>query len=228
MRRDGTATVALKALPERTTEPRWPAIVVLFLAVLMVTSLPAHYQAAPNWFPWTAFAFVVTPMVVIGLKPTSVLWHRIERAVVLAFVALAFVLILTSLLRLVSDMITHRHDFGSITLLESAAVVWTINILIFALFYWQLDRAGPEARAAGRLGSPDFIFGEKEVEELAHGWEPHFIDYLFLAFATSTSLTPPDYSKPSSRRAKLLVMAQASISIVTLVLVASRAVATLS
>ncbi len=220
--------MALKALPDGATEPRWPPIVVLFLAVLMVTSLPARYQSAPNWFPWTSFACVVTPMIVISLKPTSILWHRIERAIVLVFIALTFAMIFTSLLRLVGDMITHRHDFASITLLESAAVVWSINILIFALFYWQLDRAGPEARAAGRLGSPDFIFGEKEVEELAQGWEPYFTDYLFLAFATSTSFTPPDYSKPSSRRAKLLVMAQASISLVTLVLVASRAVATLS
>ena len=210
------------------TEPRWPAIVVMLLAVVLVTSLPARYQVVPSWFPWAAFAIVVTPMIALGFRPASSLWHRIERIIVLLFVVSAFTSLVLLVERLVEDMLARKHDIGSVSLLESAAVIWAINILVFALLYWQVDGAGPEARTSDKHGPPDFIFGEKEMEELAEGWEPYFVDYLFLAFATSTSFTPPDYAKPASRRAKLLIMTQATLSLVTLVLVASRAVATLS
>jgi len=131
-----------------------------------------------------------------------------------------------AVLRLVADMITHKHGYSSITLLESATVIWTVNILIFALLYWQLDRGGPEARASGGAGTPDFRF--PETEEAEPGWQPHFGDYLFLAFATSTSFMAPDYSRPGTRRAKGLLMLQSAISLTTLFLIASRAIATLS
>lgn len=211
-----------------SAESRYPAIVTMLLAVGLVTSLPARYQVVPAWFPWAAFVAVVSPMAVLSVKPSSILWHRIERLIVLLFVASGFTAILFMLARLTKDMIAGKHDIGSVTLLESAAVIWAINILVFSLLYWQVDRAGPEARALNKDGKPDFIFGEKEVEELAAGWEPSFVDYLFLAFATSTSFTPPDYARPASRRAKLMVMAQATLSLTTLVLIASRAVATLT
>jgi len=200
----------------------------MLLAVIIVTSLPARYQSAPFWFPWTAFVLVAAPMAVLGFRPASVFWHRAERAIVFSFVALAFALVVLALLRLLADMLATKHGFGSVELLESAAAVWVINILVFALLYWQIDRGGPEARAFHRGLRPDFIFGESEGEDHADSGQPQFVDYLFLAFATSTSFTPPDYSKPSSPRAKLFAMTQASVSLLTLVLVASRAVATLS
>ena len=221
--------MSAETLAPNRTEPRWPAIATMLLAVILVTSLPARYQVVAPWFPWAAFVAVVTPMVALGFRPNSRLWHRIERTIVLLFVVSGFSALVLLVKRLVEDMLARKHDIGSVTLLESAAVIWAINILVFALFYWQLDRAGPEARVVDRRpGPPDFVFGEKEIEEIAHGWEPYFLDYLFLAFATSTSFTPPDYAKPASRRAKLFVMMQATLSLVTLVLVASRAVATLS
>lgn len=218
----------MNRLKPGATEPRWPAIAIMLLAVILVTSLPQRYQLVPSFFPWLAFAVVVTPMLVLAFVPSSVVWHRIERGIVLLFVASGFTAIAFLIARLVRDMVSGKHDIASVTLLESAVVIWAINILVFSLLYWQVDRAGPEARASGKSGAPDFVFGEKELEGLAQGWEPYFIDYLFLAFATSTSFTPPDYAKPASRRAKLFVMVQATLSLVTLVLVASRAVATLS
>jgi hypothetical protein len=218
----------MSVLPGHSAESRWPPIVVMLLSVIIVTSLPARYQSAPFWFPWTAFFLVAAPMAVLGFRPASVFWHRAERTIVFAFVALAFVLLVLSLLRLLADMIATKHGFGSLSLLESAVAIWIINILIFTLLYWQIDRGGPEARAFRHGRVPDFVFGESEGDETPEHGGPHFVDYLFLAFATSTSFTPPDYSKPSTPRAKLFAMTQASVSLVTLVLVASRAVATLT
>jgi hypothetical protein len=225
---DAKVQEPMSAVPGQSAESRWPPIAVMLSAVLIVTSLPGRYQAAPFWFPWTAFILVAAPMAVLGFRPASIFWHRAERAIVFTFVAAAFGILILALLRLLADMLATKHGFGGLELLESAASIWVINMLVFALLYWQIDRGGPEARAFGRARRPDFIFGESEGDEADEEHRPHFIDYLFLAFATSTSFTPPDYSKPSSPRAKLFAMTQASVSLLTLVLVASRAVATLS
>jgi hypothetical protein len=166
-------------------------------------------------------------MLAVSLMPTSTLWHRVERVIVLTFFLVVCSLNLVTVLRLVGDMITHKHGFSSITLLESATVIWTVNVILFALLYWQLDRGGAEARAADVAGTPDFSFAQTKDDEHP-GWEPWFVDYLFLAFTNSTSFTPPDHARPASHRAKLLLMLQASISLATLFLIASRAIATLS
>ena len=162
--------MSAETLAPNRTEPRWPAIATMLLAVILVTSLPARYQVVAPWFPWAAFVAVVTPMVALGFRPNSRLWHRIERTIVLLFVVSGFSALVLLVKRLVEDMLARKHDIGSVTLLESAAVIWAMNILVFALFYWQLDGAGPEARVVDRRpGPPDFVFGEKEIEEIAHG-----------------------------------------------------------
>jgi len=165
-------------------------------------------------------------MLFVSLFPSSVLFHRIERVTVLTLVVIVGALNVAAVVRLVGDMITHKHGYQAITLLESAAVIWTINILVYALLYWQLDRGGPEARASDVHGTPDFHFAEAHDD--ATGWQPRFVDYLFLAFAASTAFAAPDYTRPVTRRAKVLVMFQAIISLVTLFLIASRAIASLS
>ncbi len=210
------------------TEPRWPVILTLAVVIALTMSLPSRYALGPPWVPWTLFGVVVASMLAVTFMPTSILWHRVERVVVLTFATITGLLMLLTVLRLVGDMITHKHGFSSITLLESATVIWTVNVIVFALIYWQLDRGGAEARAAGVTGSPDFTFAQTKDAEEPGAWEPWFVDYLYLAFTTSTSFTPPDHARPTSRRAKLLLMTQASISLATLFLIASRAIATLS
>jgi len=215
-------------IPARVAEPRWEPIVAILVVLGLVLALPGRYQLAPPWFPVVIASIIIGAMLAVTFLPASIFWHRVERLVVLAFFVLALCMNSLTIGRLAADMITHQHDYSGITLLESAAVIWTVNVLLFALLYWQVDRAGPEARAAGDEGTADFDFAELREAERAHAWRPHFIDYLFIAFATSTSFTPPDYAKPGTRRAKGVVMVQASISLVTLFLIASRAIATLS
>ena len=118
---------------------------------------------------------------------------------------------------LVGDMITHKHGYSSLTLLESATVIWTVNVFLFAIMFWQAARP------------VDFRFAEAaDAAEAGSAWEPRFVDFLFLAFVASTSFAPPDYARPASHRAKFALIVQAAISLVTLFLIASRAIATLS
>ena len=117
-------------------------------------------------------------------------------------------------------------------LLKSAILLWITNVLVFASWYWRLDAGGPHMRDK-TPGHEDgaFLFPQMTMQQADGGreyqdgtlWSPQFIDYLFLAFNTSTALSPAD-TAVLSRWAKVLVMVQASISLTIIVLLASRAV----
>jgi len=218
--------VTASPLAQERVESRIPALLAVIVVGALVLLLPSRYQLGPGWLKFVVLGLIVAAMVAVSLFPRNVVLHRIERIIVLVLVTIVGLLNVSAVWRLVADMITHKHGYSAITLLESAAVIWTINILVFALLYWQLDRGGPEARASDVSGSPDFHFGEAHDE--AEDWEPHFTDYLYLAFAASTAFAAPDYTRPVTSRAKLIIMLQAIISLVTLFLIASRAIASLS
>jgi hypothetical protein len=109
-------------------------------------------------------------------------------------------------------------------LLASGAIIWLTNIIAFGLWYWDLDRGGPAARALGTGTSPAFVFPEMSIPELVRdGWYPSFVDYLHLSYSTSMAFSPTDVSaiKPW---AKLMMMAEETISVVVGILVVARAV----
>jgi len=110
------------------------------------------------------------------------------------------------------------------TLFISGGIIWLTNMIAFGLWYWDLDRGGPAARALGTGTSPAFVFPEMSNSELVRdGWYPSFVDYLHLSYSTSMAFSPTDVSaiKPW---AKLMMMAEETISLVVGVLVVARAV----
>jgi hypothetical protein len=121
------------------------------------------------------------------------------------------------------------HTLAPTTLLRSSAVLWVSNILIFASWYWRLDAGGPNARdfreehREGAFLFPQMTLDASDADSPANGWSPGFVDYLFLAFNTSTAFSPTDVPV-LSRWAKLLMMVQSSISLATIALLAARAV----
>jgi hypothetical protein len=214
--------------PRAVTEARWPAMVTTLFVFGLVLSLPEHYQAAPPWFSWLAFALAIASMLAVWLAPRVMLTHRVERYVVLLLVAIVVPLEVKTLVRLMGDMITQKHGYGSVELLESAVMLWTMNILLFALLYWQVDRARLEVRPTADGVGRDFKFAEMDDAEPGRPWLPTFVEYLYLSFVTSASFSPPDHSRPRSHRAKIALMLQATISLTTLFVIASRAIATLT
>ncbi len=206
---------------DRDTEPRWPAVLAFVSVFAFVQLLPNRYVPLPPWLAWTLCGVGIASMAAVAVAPASSRRRRVERVTIIGIFAVVFGAMILGIIRLIADMLASKHGYGSITLLESAVETWTVNVLIFALLYWQLDRY------RRKISAPDFQFAETSDVGRSHGWEPYFVDYLFVAFATSTSFTPPDYARPASRRAKLLLMAQASVSLTTLVLIASRAISTL-
>ncbi len=109
-------------------------------------------------------------------------------------------------------------------LIVSGMLIWLTNFLIFALWYWELDRGGPGRRAAGHDGPPDFLFpqmSDDRIEPLY--WRPRFIDYLYVSLTNATAFSPTD-TMPLSPMAKSIMGAQSLVSLVTIGLVVSRAV----
>jgi uncharacterized membrane protein len=134
-------------------------------------------------------------------------------------------------LYLLTHELLHKHlTISGRSLILSGIAIWLTNVLIFALWYWQLDRGGPAHRArhpdpTTPEGRPDFVFPEMDggLHYTPQPWMPGFIDYLALSVTTATAFSPTD-TMPNSQQAKALMSVQSIISLVTLGLIISRAV----
>jgi uncharacterized membrane protein len=109
-------------------------------------------------------------------------------------------------------------------LILTAVNIYLTNIIIFALWYWEMDGGGPGRRLLAAKHEQDFLFPQNQHEDYKHPhWQPTFIDYLYVSSTNGMAFSPTD-TMPLSRRAKLLMLAQATISLVAIALVAARAV----
>jgi len=151
------------------------------------------------------------------------------RRLAIALTAVVTLMNFGALARLIDAILTGHAGSGR-TLLLDAVNIWVTNVIIFALWFWALDRGGPAAKGFRPDQGNDFIFTQQQQMGGTNqfpNWSPGFIDYLFLAFTNATAFSPAD-TFPLTIRAKLLMMAESAISLVTIALVASRAVGILS
>lgn len=110
------------------------------------------------------------------------------------------------------------------TLLLDALNIWVTNVIVFALWFWSTDRGGPPTCGLVKRAHADFLFPQMTLlDREVRDWLPGFVDYVFLAFTNATAFSPTD-TLPLTQRAKLLMMAEAMISLLTIALVAARAV----
>jgi hypothetical protein len=159
------------------------------------------------------------------MRPQNTIWLRIERGVTLFFVAVAGVCNTVILALLIFDMIRRAQITDGLHLLSSSIAIWATNVLMFSLLYWQLDRGGPGLRGSATPERPDWIFPAEQAPDGAVrlGWRPQFVDYLFLGFSTATAFSTTD-ALPLTGRAKIAMMAESTVSLVTLAVVAARAI----
>jgi hypothetical protein len=207
MREDGS----MSSLPEtpriqqqtRLGEPRWPMALAVVATGLLRATLPHQLRNGD-----AAWLFLV---LVVGLL-----------AVLIGLISVANADAAVRLVVGILDVSSFTQDAK--VLLASGAAIWLSNIIAFALWYWNLDRGGPAARAAGTPVRPALIFPEMlHTEHVGEGWYPTFVDYFHFAFATATAFSPTDVSavKPWM---KLMMMAEETISLVVAILVVARAV----
>ena len=204
-------------------EQRWPSAVAIMVMIGLQAFLPEQLSAGPRWLlPLIEVAIIVVLMLA---NP-----GRMERGTPglrrlgLTLITVASLGNAWSVLALVLDIVTGRDTGSAAQLLVSGGNVWLINVLTFAVWYWEFDRGGPLERALGSRPNPDFLFPQMSTPNMApKEWEPEFADYLFLAFTNSTAFSPTD-TLPLSRWAKSAMLLQSAISLATAALVVAKAV----
>lgn len=198
--------------------PRWAAIIGLLAIGILYALLPQRLRVGPNWLLLAIEIVALLPLVISLLteRRFSHLAIRIYAMILLGIVTLALAI---SILLLIISLPTNKH---ATDLLGSAAILWSVNILVFALWYWEIDGGGPMKRHQSGHQAADFMFPQ-QVNGNDGSWAPHFLDYLFLAFTGATALSPAD-TFPLTRPAKTLMMIEAILSLTIIVLLAARAV----
>ena len=205
-------------------EPRWPAMLALLAVGGLRLALPESLSAGPAWLLIAVVAALMIPTVWARYREMDML-NKMLGYVLTSIVTLDMVWSLYLLIAALPSKKEAPQD-----LLRSAAALWLANILVFASWYWRLDAGGPRARELrgvhtdGAFLFPQMVLDQQAKREMGEQcWSPGFVDYLFLAFNTSTAFSPTD-SPVLSRWAKLLMMVQALISFATVALLAARAV----
>jgi hypothetical protein len=217
---------------------RWLARGVVAVVMTLQFSLINDFAYGTRWLAPVLEIILLVPLTVLTLRAEGLAWHAHTRQqwesatwyrgfnVVLG-VALVGVISLSNaraLLLLLRALLSGTTHNGRALLLD-ALNIWATNVIVFSLWYWVLDRGGPSVDRSARRGTSEFLFPEMILPSEIVGVDatPGFIDYLFLSFNTSTAFSPTD-TLPLSARMKLLMMLEATISLLTLALVAARAV----
>ncbi len=214
----GAATVAAP-----WAEPRWPMAVAVLVAILLQVGTP-HRGRLPGWWVFPVLESVLLVVVILrdpgADRPSEPRGETIHDRADLAH--------------------DDRHDgrgrradgrhpggvrgISATDLLGRGAAVWFTNVIVFSLWYWELDRGGPAERAADSGAPPSFAFPENAMPEFAEtGWRPRYPDYLYLAFTNATAFSPTD-TLPVKTWAKMTMLLQSAVSLVTAILVIARAI----
>ena len=208
--------------PPPEPEPFWPAQLAVLGAIALQLLLPERLSAGPRWL-----LPALEAMLLIGLSLATPRQleheHRARRRVALTITAVVSAANVYSLGALTHFLLHHNVTKGR-ELITSGVLIWLTNFLIFALWYWELDRGGPGRRAAGHDGAPDFLFpqmADDRIEPL--NWRPRFIDYAYVSLTNATAFSPTD-TMPLTGTAKSVMGIQALVSLVTIGLIVSRAV----
>ena len=208
-------------------EPRWQVILALLAVAAIYMALPRELVVGPSW---------LLPLMVVVLLIPTVFAHRtglhsLNHVLGIVIAAIITVGLITSVVLLVTTI--PGRTAPPLALLRSGGSLWLTNVLVFALWYWRLDGGGPRARETKHeFGSRSFVFPQMQIEKMerktfgVERWRPGFVDYLFVAFTTSSTFGPTD-APILTHWAKFLTIIQILISLTIMVLLISRAVGVL-
>jgi len=206
-------------------ESRWPSAIAVVGAALLYLTLPNQLVLGPPFVRYLVPALELALLVALVVSAP----HRhanesgLRRKAAMTLIGLISVANALALFFLVRHLLYGSGVQGR-TLLYAAFDIWVTNVIVFGLWYWELDGGGPPRRLRNPQAPRDFAFGQMTDPEVsAPDWHPRFTDYLYVSFTNASAFSPTD-TMPLTRWAKLLMMLQSSISILTLLLVAARAV----
>jgi uncharacterized membrane protein len=207
-----------------TAEHRWPVTLCVAAAIVLQILLPPRLSAPlpSELLPGLEAAVAVALIIVNPVRIER--GGGVARLASLVLIGLITFANSASAVLLIKAILENRAGSSATPLLASAASIWATNVIAYALWYWELDRGGPARRAQGAMQIPDLMFPQMASPDLAPpDWEPHFADYLYLAFTNATAFSPTDVM-PLARWAKMAMLVQAAVSLSLGALVIARAV----
>jgi hypothetical protein len=204
-------------------EHRLPVAAVVALAIVLQLVLPERLDIHPVWlFPSLEGVLMVALIIAnpIRLNRTS----SLLRGTSIALIALIQLANAWSTAELIKGLIDGTSGDNASLLLARGASVYGTNVIVFALWYWEMDRGGPVARSTGSTRYPDFLFPQMTQTGLASPtWTPNFVDYFYVSFTNATAFSPTD-TMPLTRWSKMLMLLQSAVSLLTVAFVIARAV----
>lgn len=208
--------------PPAGAEAFWPVQVTVLAAIGLQVGLTRRLTVGPEWL-----VPALEGVLLIGLSMATPRQleheHKTRRRTAIALTAFVSAANIYSLVEL-STLLLHHNVSNGHTLIVSGMLIWLTNFLIFALWYWEMDRGGPGRRAAGHDGPPDFLFPQMSDDRIEpRYWRPQFVDYLYVSLTNATAFSPTD-TMPLTPMAKCVMGVQSIVSLVTIGLVVSRAV----
>jgi hypothetical protein len=215
-------------------EPRWHAVLAVAAALLLYITLPPRLTIGPVWVAPLLVLLVLVPL--FYLAPRRAADNRRIRILGLLSIAIVNFFNIASIVLLIAAFfhpVKAKTFDSALVLLRNGGQIWLTNVLVFGLWFWELDGGGPAIRerdaAAHGSHKPDFLFPQMSFSETTCSsaydphWTPAFFDYLYLAFTNATAFSPAD-ALPLSRRAKTAMMIEAAVSFATIAIVLSRSV----
>jgi uncharacterized membrane protein len=203
-------------------DPLWPGQLAILAALLLYLALPPKLTIGPNWIvPATEAVLLVA---LLAATPRRGRTHKRRQTLAIGLLLVATTANLVALGLLSHYLVAGGHARGT-DLIGGGVVIWCTNLLLFAIWYWELDRGGPLASRQGRPPvAPDFLFPPMTDERYAApGWKPRFGDYLYVSLTNQTAFSPTD-TMPLTPRAKLLMGVQGTASLITVGVIVARAV----
>ena len=207
-------------------ESRWPAFGAAVVVIAGQAWMAASLSLRPVWLFPVVSAVLLAASMAVYLPPRTEP-SPLMRALAVSLVGVLVIANAVSLVRLVRDVFVGRPGgLDPVGLLLVGIVLWVVNITIFAFAYWELDGDGPEARADGYLDYPDLVFPQQQSDQQGlapANWKPTFPDYLYVSLTAATAFSPTD-AMPYSKRVKLVMGVESTISLAIVAMIVARAI----
>ena len=200
--------IAVKLKP---SEPVWHVRLIVLIAIALQLSLQNDLAFGSK------YAVAGLELILLVLLSIGLLSEALQRLLAIGFIGIISAANIVSLGLVINALFTTLQIDGRQLLISSVAIYLT-NIIVFGLLYWEMDNT--------RQDVPDFDFPQFN-DGRKQGWQPTFFDYLYVSITNASAFSPTD-TMPLTHRAKLLMTVQALASLVTVALVAARAVNILS
>jgi len=197
---------------------RWSFLIAVLLIGILLSVISANLTIGPRWSILVLVGLLLIPLLMAVFLDR----HRWTRRLAFTIVFVLTIGLVTSVIFLVDALFNHTEN--AYNLFRDAILLWSANVVLFSIWYWEVDQGGPIRRHSAPTEASDFLFPQMSFSmDMWNDWKPSFTDYVFLAFNTSTAFSPTD-TLTMSKRAKILMMTQASISLVILAVLAARAI----